>query len=321
MDLEDELATLKKALSAEPSKPAMSPHDTPKPDTREMPPEKWDGSRLRQEIDMLSAAPRQLVGGPRYELVLRALKAHGDESVDLLTTVLASELPATMKAVCAALLGGMDDARGVKPLLALWRSATDADLRRSVLRGLANLPGEEQTEALVGVWNDPAADALSRKLAIHGLARRRHRIAMEIAEGGAPGSTPALRGQALMTLHAGALRGEWKETSLLPVFAKALRTADGDAQRRIALLALEGFWSTDSVADLEAFADQSSVAVELLARARRDADAIKAGKPKPDGAGQGPSQKPGSAPDVQPADPDAPAPADPASSEKPQGER
>ena len=44
----------------------------------------------------------------------------------------------------------------------------------------------------------------------------------------AGGTRPLLRYQALTTLHAQALRGEWKELSLLPVFGKALRTADGE---------------------------------------------------------------------------------------------
>src|SRR5205085_2884680 len=74
-------------------------------------------------------------------------------------------------------------------------------------------------------------------------------------------------------------------------FGKALRGADGDGQRRLALLALEGYWSKESVADFEAFAD-TAVSTELAARARHDADAIKAGKPRPDKAGEPPAPAP-----------------------------
>jgi hypothetical protein len=126
-----------------------------------------------------------------------------------------------------------------------------------------------------------------------------------------------LRVEAMEMLHWLAWQEGWKDPSLVPVFGKALRSADGDGQRRVALLALEGYWSKDSVADCEAFADPA-VSTELAARARRDADAIKAGKPRPEGAGDPPQPAPAPAPHgahVVPAAPPpvaAPAPTGPA---------
>lgn len=289
-EIESEVDSLKKALTAAPPprRPGpMAPNGGPAPapaPSDDLAPEQWDGSRLRQEIDMLSVAPKGVVDSPRYPLVVRALRAHDEESVDLLVTVLGSDLEDSMKAVCATLLGAVGDVRGVKPLMALWETAKDVELRRAVLRGLANIPGEEATPMLVAVWNDPNSDASARLLAIHGLARRRHPLATAVAAGGAPGSTPPLRMQTLQTLHAQALQGEWKDTSLAPLFGKALRTADGDAQRKMALLALEGYWSTDSLADLDAFAEAAGTN-DLAVRARRLSDAIRAGKPRPENAG------------------------------------
>jgi hypothetical protein len=298
-EIEVEAETLKRSLTAAPParKPtAMNPHAgaTPATPPDDLAPEQWDGARLRQEIDMLSASPRGVVDSARYPLVVRSLKTHGDESVALLVEVLASDLEDSMKAVCATLLGAVGDVRGVKPLMALWGTAKDLELRRAVLRGLANIPGDEATPMLVAVWNDPGADASARLLAVHGLARRRHPIALAVAEGGAPGSTPPLRMQTLQTLHAQALQGEWKDTSLVPLFGKALRTADGDAQRKMALLAIEGFWSKDSLADLDAFAESAGTS-DLAVRARRAADAIRAGRPRPENAGI-PGQRPGVSP-------------------------
>lgn len=312
-EIEAEVDTLKKTLSAAPParKPAaMNPHGaaTPAPAAPDdLAPEQWDGSRLRQEIDMLSVSPRGVVDSPRYPLVVRSLKAHGDEGGALLIEVLRSDLEDSMKAVCATLLGAVGDVRGVKPLMALWGTAKDVELRRAVLRGLANIPGDEATPMLVEVWNDPSADASARLLAVHGLARRRHPIAMAVAEGGAPGSTPPLRMQTLQTLHAQALQGDWKDTSLVPLFGKALRTADGDAQRKMALLALEGYWSKDSLADLDAFAESAGTS-DLAARARKAADAIRAGKPRPENSGI-PAQRSGAAPvGGEPAGNDDPVP-------------
>jgi hypothetical protein len=237
----------------------------------------------------LSLNPGRIVGNPRYPLVVRGLKARPDESVALLKDILAQPMGDAMHAVAAVLFGALGDARGVEPLLAAWGAAVDPTLRRALLRGLANLPGDAATPLLVDAWSDSKSDPTTRNLAIDGLARRRHEIALAVAAGGAPGSTPALRYRAIASLQAQAARAAWKDASLLALFGKALRTADGDGQRDLALAALEGYWSKDALPDLEAFAD-AAPKTDLGARARKDADAIRAGKPRPEGAGAPPPQ-------------------------------
>lgn len=323
LDLEDEVATLKKLMTAAPPKrPASADHTMPAaepgkpaPDAKspapsDDSPESWDGRRMRMEIEWLAEHPAQIVDNPRYPLVVRALKAHGDEGISLMKTVLQPEtgMETEMRSVCAVLLGALDDRRGVVPLMEAWRSAKDDLLRHSILRGLANIPGDEPTPILTQVWNDPASDIQSLRLVIHGLARRRNDIALKAAADGVAGGTrPLLRYQALTTLHAQALRGEWKELSLVPVFGKALRTADGDQQRKLALLALEGFWSKDCLADVDAFAAASANA-DLAARARALAADLRAGKPRPESAGLPPQAagavpgEPSDAPDPKAGD-------------------
>lgn len=320
LDLEDEVATLKKLMTAAPPKrpatgehggePGKVPADPRKAAANDDPPESWDGRRMRMEVEWLAEHPAQIVDNPRYPLVVRALKAQGDEGIGLMKTVLQPEtgMETEMRAVCAVLLGALEDRRGVVPLLEAWRSAKDDLLRHAILRGLANIPGEEPTPILTQVWNDPASDIQSLRLVIHGLARRRNEIALKAAADGVAGGTrPLLRYQALTTLHAQALRGEWKELSLLPVFGKALRTADGDQQRKLALLALEGFWSKDCLGDVDAFASAAANA-ELAARARALAADLRAGKSRPESAGVPPQAagavpgEPSDSPDPKPAD-------------------
>jgi hypothetical protein len=308
LELEEQVVELKRTLSASPpSRPAapMNGSHTPKPTSGDLTPEMWDNTRVRNEIVSLATAPRPFSVAPRFALVVRALKAHPDDSITLLGNVLRSQLDNDTKSLCATLLGALGDPRGAKPLLDTWTSATDPDLRQAMLQGRGNLPGAEATPIFVGVWNDPSADAKSRLLAIHGLARRRHPIAVAVAEGGAPGSSPPLRLQALQTLHAQALAGEWKDTDLVKSFGKALLSADGDPQRKLALVALEGFWSADSLADLDAFAN-SAVSTELAQRARKTSDAIRAGSPRPSGAGV-PPQRPGVPAETAPSEEPPPA--------------
>jgi hypothetical protein len=284
LELEEEATGLKKLLSAAPPPAPMAPHGAAPRADDGLAPEKWDDARVRQEIQLLSMSPNRIVGNPKYPLVVRALKTKPDASVALLTDAMAQPLDDGMHSVCAVLFGALGDARGVEPLLARWRTAADPVLRRAILRGLANLPGDAATPLLVATWNDSAAEPTTRNVALYGLARRRHEIAIAVAEGaGVPGATRFLRYTALSALEAQAARAEWKDATLAPVFGKALRTADGDPQREIALRALEGFWSPDSVADLDAFATSAGQS-ELAARARRDAEAIRAGKPRPTAA-------------------------------------
>jgi len=109
----------------------------------------------------------------------------------------------------------------------------------------------------------------------------------------------------MRSLHARALKDGWKDAALAPVFAKALRSADGDPQREISLLALEGFWSKQTADDLDAFAAAATPG-PLADRARSDAAGIRDGRPRPAGAGE-PTQKPAPSPvDAEPLDSDAP---------------
>jgi hypothetical protein len=127
-----------------------------------------------------------------------------------------------------------------------------------------------------------------------GLGRRGHQIARDVVAGGTSGSTRVLRFQALQALHQHAAGGAFADASLVPIFAKAARTADGDPQRTIALTALEGFWSKDSLADLDEVSRMEGVSPELRERAQRTVAAIRAGEPKPKGAGE--PHAPGRAP-------------------------
>lgn len=287
LELEQEVETLKRTMSAQPPRArtqAMNGHGNAQNAAGDLPPEQWDRQRINNEIMLVATAPQRLFDSPRYSLITRALKAHLDDSVMLLTNVMSSELPIEMKSVCALLFGALGDPRGVKPLLDARAATDDPELRRFTLRGLANLPGDEQLPVLLEAWADPAADELSRKLAIHGLARRRHEIAFRIAENKTEGVPPGVRLQALQTLHAQARAGEWKDASMLPTFGKALLSADGDRQQKISLLALEGFWSKDSLAYLDEFCEAAGTS-ELAVRARKAADGIRSGAPRPEGAG------------------------------------
>jgi hypothetical protein len=316
LELEQEVETLKRTLSAEPPRPRPAgggARGQNTPTGRDLAPEQWDTQRIRNEIMLVSTDPQRLLESPRYALITRALRTHLEDSVKLLTDVMGSELPVEMKCVGALFFGALGDPRGVKPLLDARNASADPELRRFTLRGLANLPGDEQTPVLLAAWNDPATDEPSRRVTIHGLARRRHETALAVAAGQVQGVAPSVRLQALQTLHAQARLSEWKDAALVPLFGKALLSADGDAQRKISLLALEGFWSKDSLADLEAFTEAAGTS-ELSLRARKAADAIRAGAPRPEGAGVPPQKsmspvegEPGEAapPQAQPSDPPA----------------
>jgi len=223
--------------------------------------------------------------------------AKGDEGFELMTTMLKDpSFKKEWRSVAATLLGALGDPRGVAPLLASWKAATEPIVRSASLRGLANLPGDEATPLLLAAWNDPTSLPIDRMVAIHGLARRREGTALAVIAGGAPLSSPALRYQAMRSLHAVELKDGWTHgAELVPVFGKALRSADGDPQREIALLALEGFWSKDSADDLAAFG--AAATGPLAERAKVDADAIRLGRPRPAGAGES-AQKPPPSPVV-----------------------
>src|SRR6185295_9777036 len=99
-------------------------------------------------------------------------------------------------------------------------------------------------------------------------------------------------------------RNGWKDVALVPVFGKALRSADGDPQREIALIVLEGFWSKDAADDLDAFA--ASATGPLAERAKTDAAALRFGKPRPPDAGEPTTKSAPSPVESEPAESDAP---------------
>jgi hypothetical protein len=304
--LEEEKAELVRAAAVEPPRETPAPrHNGSDPSKDAITPEEWDRRRIGFEIEKLTETPARVVGTARYANVVRALKAKGEEGYKIPVDVLQQDMPVEWKAVCATLLGALGDPRGVPTLLATWKSATDAGVRRAALRGLANLPGDEATPILEAAWHDPTGMPLDRLLAIHGLARRMHETALAVVAGGAPISSPALRYQAMRSLHARESKNGWADAAkLVPVFGKALRSADGEPQRELALLVLEGFWSKDSVEDLDAFVAAATPGT-LVERARSDAASIRAGKPRPAGAGE-PAQKPAPSPvDDEPIDADS----------------
>lgn len=288
-DLEDKVKELNETLSTVVRdvgrrRAAGDGHDTPPPD--ETPPEDWDRNRLNQEIENLSLTPDVIERSARFPLIVRALKARGAEGTALVQQMVNAGFDAPLMAMSATLADAMGDAQAVPPLLARWKTETDATCRRALLRALANLPGDEAVPALLEAWHDPAADVALRRIAIHGLALRGHEVARSLAE--APGTGDGherLRVRAIESLRICAQRAGWTDATLVPVFAKALRTADGPAQRKLSLVALEGLWSKDAIPDLEAFASDPASPDELAARARRLIQGLRSGAPRPEGAG------------------------------------
>jgi hypothetical protein len=284
---DERVKELERALTGtrpeQPGTPAATTGHEPPP-LPDVAPEDWDRNRLNQEIENLARAPQVVLKHQRYPLVLKALAARKDESVELLSQMLRSGLDAPLIATAATLASGLGDARLVPPLLARWKIETDDEAKRSVLRALANLPGDEAVPVLLAVWSDPAAERQLRVLAIHGLGVRGHEVARRAADG-RTAATPPQRIRAIESLRSFAQRSEWKDVTLVPVFSKALRTADGPAQRKLSLIALEGFWSKDALADLDAFAGDPASPADLAQRSRNLAEALRAGKPRPETAG------------------------------------
>lgn len=267
----------------------------PDPRTLRMdPPEQWDRERVRSEIDAMARA-KDSERQPRYALILRALKAGGDAGAEIVLDLLRTSGDAAVVAVAASLADGLDEARAVPLLLARWKSETDMVARARILRSLANLPGDEAVGIFTAVWGDPRSDGNLRKFAIQGLALRGHPVAREAASMQSDGERhhAAQRKIAVEWLRVHAERGGWQDTSLVALFGKVLRSADGPEQRRLALLALEGFWSKDAIPDLEAFAADPGSPQEIAERARRIAQALRSGAPRPADAGQ--SAAPGDA--------------------------
>ena len=281
-ELERALATSRPPPSTSTTPGEDSGHDTTKPP--DLAPELWDRTRLTQEIENLARAAQIGQKHQRFPLVLAALRAHPEESSVLLAQMLNSNLDATFMANAASLADALGDKTTVPALLARWRKESEPVARRAILRALANLPGTDAVPILAGVWADTTEERQLRLLAIHGLALRGNEIARSVvASAGA--ASPPQRVRAVESLRAYAEQSGWSDTTLVPIFVTALRTADGPAQRKLALIALEGLWSKDSVAALTEFADDTASPPELAVRARKAAQAIAAGEPRPAGAG------------------------------------
>ena len=284
-ELEDRIRELQRAAEGPPPpKDGMPGHDPPKP-PEEPAPETWDRQRLGREIEMLAVAPATIGSDPRFPKVLRAMKTHRDETVEMFTQVLGGEFPKELVQTVCALSEPFGDV-GLKPALLLRLSREqDPDVRAPLLRALVVLPGNEVVPDLVVAWKDPASDDRLRSVAIRGLALRGHEVARHVAAGGVEGVQPGVRMRALESLREFAQREGWIDTALVPVFGKALLTADGDHQRRMCLLGLEGLWVKEALPDLEKFAADPGTDEDLAARARKIADGIRSGAPRPAGAG------------------------------------
>lgn len=287
--LDDRVKELERALAA-PRPPAPDTgmehgKDGPKtPKPPDVPPEQWDRARLAQEIENLSRASQLGQKHQRFPLVVAALRAHPEESSGLLRQMLTSNLDPTFMATAATLADALSDASVVPALLTRWRTEKEPVARRAILRALANLPGDDAVPILTAVWAEMGEERQLRLLAIHGLAVRGHEIARHVVDGTAD-AAPPMRVRAVESLRVFAEKGGWSDATLVPAFSMALRTADGPAQRKLALIALEGLWSKESVASLVAFAADPATTPELALRARKAADAITAGEPRPEGAG------------------------------------
>ena len=221
----------------------------------------------------------------------------------LLTDILQVGMPEPMELTALSLIEGLADARAVPVLLERWKAEETPSVRLRILRALGNLPGDEQTPLFVAQWT-AAQDPMTRRVAIHGLAMRKHPVALQAARGADTAATRALRMQAIDSLRTLAQQQQWKDADLVPVFADALRTADGESQRKAILLTLEGFWSSDALEALDAFAAVATTPPELAARARRLAESIRAGAPRPADAGIPERDRAGTTPAAAPPGPD-----------------
>lgn len=281
--LEDRIKELERLLSTTRPDTGEPPAKGPRPE--ESPPDQWDRNRLNQEIENLARAPQLAAKHQRYPLVLKALEARGDEGLQLLLDILHSGLDSSFIGTAASLAEGLGDERAVVPLIERGAKETDANARRLILRALANLPGEAQTPVLESAWAMTAeTDRMLRALALQGLALRGHPVAIEVADGKA-GVSPTMRVRAIESLRAFAQARDWKEASLVPLFGRVLRSADGPAQRKLALIAIEGYWTKDSLPDLNAFADDTASPPELALRARKLIAALEGGTARPANAG------------------------------------
>lgn len=248
-------------------------------------PETWDRTRLNQEIEAAAFAPEGVAKNPRIPLIVKATRSHGADGRDLVLGILKNDLGSGYVAVAAVVAEALGETRATPHLIARFRTESNAASRRLVLRALANIPGEEATPILHEAWVDPASDPMTRALAMQGLAVRGDPVARSAADGTVDVPQP-IRARAVEWLRTCAERGAWKDETLVPVFTRALRTASGPAQRKLALVALEGFRSKSSLDDLDAFAADPATPSDLVTRARALAESIRSGAARPENAGQ-----------------------------------
>lgn len=292
--VEEEVASLRIAVEnlppAQPENGAgghaggMGGHgDGPRP---RLAPEDWDGRTLRNELQRLAMFGRRMSRVPLLDACTEAARAQGDDALKMLLDVLREPgLPANVRLAATMVLEKLADERAVPVLLETLPTTEDWAQRRAILRALANLPGEAQTPTFVEIWYDEEADQRLRMVAINALARRAHPTAIAVAEGSEAVGDPALRARAVDSLHGHVREDSYRKTELIPAFGKALTTAAGEGQIRVALLALEGYWRAECVPYLRALEHAENVSPELTARGKRVADAIEAGDQRPEDAG------------------------------------
>lgn len=292
---EEEISSLRIAVqNLPPPQPAgtadgegeMGGHGPGEPQRRNLDPEDWDGKRLRIELERLAMRGRRMAQSPLLDACAVAARALGDDALQMLVGTLREPgLPPNVRLAATMVLERLGDERAVAPLLETLPTCEDWAQRRAILRALANLPGDAQTQAFVELWISEEADNRLRMVAAHALARRGHELAVAIVDGGEPSPDPAIRARAIDSLHGFVREDAYRRTELIPVFGKALTSAAGEGQIRVALLALEGYWHADTVPYLRMLEHAENVPEELTARAKRDADAIEAKEQRPEDAG------------------------------------
>jgi hypothetical protein len=290
-----QLDELKRVRGAAPPPAPMKQHGSETqakeaPETPARPrvePEDWDRQALNQAMEALAQHPRwQRPEHPRFRDVERALEVLDDGGEKLLGDILKSDLGDDMRRLAALLIG----ARKLEPLsgLVVEALAEEKDLktRRSLVSAVGKLPGDEHVDVLVAAFEErgEGADPLTRQVAISGLARRGHPLALKVARGEVE-EKPQLRARVVEGLYARARDGDWKNTELVPVFCKVIETADGDSQRGHALAGLEGLWQKECLPQVQALAANEEVSERIRERAKRFAEALEAGKERPEEAG------------------------------------
>jgi hypothetical protein len=251
-----------------------------------LPPEEWDHQRFGLELQRLAMRGRRMAQSPLLDACAAAARNLGDEALNTLVGALReSGLPANVRLAATMVLERVGDERAVPALLETLPEAREPAQQRAILRALANLPGDAQTQAFVDLWNAGDSDGSVRVVAAHALARRGHALAVAIVDGSEPVLDPAIRARAIDSLHGFVRDDAYRRTDLIPAFGKALTTAAGEGQLRFSLLALEGYWHPDVIPYLRALEGAQNVPTDAVARAKAAADGIEAKEQRPDDAG------------------------------------